>query len=37
MSDLSIRIGLSSVHKLMFYITIVNKTQRHCHSWLAGQ
>ena len=22
--------------KLMFYLTIVNKTH-HCHSWLAGQ
>ena len=22
---------------LMFYLTIVNKTRRHCHSWLAGQ
>ena len=21
----------------MFYLTIVNKTRRHCHSWLAGQ
>ena len=20
----------------MFYLTIVNKTRRHCHSWLAG-
>ena len=21
----------------MFYLTVVNKTRRHCHSWLAGQ
>ena len=21
----------------MFYLIIVNKTRRHCHSWLAGQ
>ena len=21
----------------MFYLTIVNTTRRHCHSWLAGQ
>ena len=32
-----IRISLSGVYKLIFYLTIVNKTRRHCHSWLAGQ
>ena len=21
----------------MFYLTVVNKTRRHCHSWLARQ
>ena len=25
------------LYKLMFYLTIVNKILRHCHSWLAGQ
>ena len=36
MRDLSICVG-SRVYKLMFYLTIVNKTLRHCHSWLARQ
>ena len=35
--QISIHISLSGVYKLMFYLTIVNKTRRHCHSWLAGQ
>ena len=36
-SDISIRISSSGVYKLMFYLLIVNKTFRHCHSWLARQ
>ena len=28
------RFALSQV---VFYLTIVNKTRHHCHSWLAGQ
>ena len=36
-SDLSIRVSSSGVYKLMFYLTIVNKILRHCHSWLARQ
>ena len=27
----------SGDYKLMFYLTIVNKTRCHCHSWLAEQ
>ena len=30
-------VSSSRVYKLMFYLTIVNKTRRHCHSWLARQ
>ena len=36
-SDLWIRVWSSGVYKLMFYLTIVNKIVRHCHSWLARQ
>ena len=36
-SDLSIYISSSGVDKFMFYLTIVNKILRHCHSWLARQ
>ena len=28
---------INPIHRLMFYITIVNKTRHHCHSRLAGQ
>ena len=35
--DLSIRISSSGVYKLMFSLTIVNETRRHCHSCLARQ
>ena len=34
---ISIHVSSSGVHKLMFYLTIVNKTRHHCHSWLEGQ
>ena len=37
---LRIYLGLridSGVYRLMFYLTIVNTTRRHCHSWLVGQ
>ena len=31
-NDISIRVSSSGVYKLMFYLTIVSKMLRHCHS-----
>ena len=34
-SDLLIHIISSEVYTLVFYLAILNKVLRHCHSWLA--
>ena len=36
-SDISIPVSSCEVYTLVFYLAIVNKVLRHCHSWLARQ